>query len=191
MPTSSCASAMNSRRKRRTSGAWSIGQATIPASTVGPRGWSSKVKLVTMPKLPHPAPQRPEQLGVLLFAGHDELPLGGDHITGAEAVDGEAELAHQVTEPSAQGEATDAGVADDSAGGGQRECQALPVEVGVQTTALQWMVRASGSTRDPVMRDRSMTTPSSQMACPATACPPPRTDAGRSWSRQSRGERSR
>ena len=39
------------------------------------------MKLVTMPKLATPAPQRPEQIGVLLFAGHDELAVGGDHIT--------------------------------------------------------------------------------------------------------------
>jgi hypothetical protein len=45
-------------------------------------------------EVPTPAPQRPEELGVFLCAGHDEVPLGGDHITGAEAVDGEAELAH-------------------------------------------------------------------------------------------------
>jgi len=37
---------------------------------------------------------------------------------------------HQVA--SAQGEATDPVVADDSAGGGQPECLALPVEIGVR-----------------------------------------------------------
>jgi hypothetical protein len=74
---------------------------------------------------------------VLQFAGDDELAVGGDHITAEEAVDGEAELAHQVTEPSAQGQATDPGMTDDSARGGQPECLALPVEMGVETTALQ------------------------------------------------------
>ena len=44
---------------------------------------------------------------------------------------------HQVTVASAKGEATDPGVADDSAGGGQPECLALPVEIGVQATASQ------------------------------------------------------
>jgi hypothetical protein len=34
---------------------------------------------------------------------------------------------HHVSLASAQGEATDPGVADDSAGGGQPECLALPV----------------------------------------------------------------
>ena len=58
-PTSSGASAMKSRRKPRTAGACSIGHTTMPASTVGPRGCSSKVKLVTMPKLP-PPPRRPQ-----------------------------------------------------------------------------------------------------------------------------------
>jgi hypothetical protein len=44
---------------------------------------------------------------------------------------------HQVTVASAQGEAKDPGVADDSAGGAQPECLALPVEIGVQATASQ------------------------------------------------------
>jgi hypothetical protein len=44
---------------------------------------------------------------------------------------------HQVTVASAKSEATDTGVADDYAGGGQPECLALPVEIGVQATASQ------------------------------------------------------
>jgi hypothetical protein len=87
---------------------------------------------------------------VLLFARHEELAVGGDDITGAEPVDGEAELAHQVTEASAQGQATNAGVADDPAGGCHPERLALPVEMGVQATALemnrssQWIDPRSG-----------------------------------------------
>src|SRR4029453_2835355 len=83
-----------------------------------------------------PAPQRPEQIRVLLFAGHDEVAVGGDHITASEPVDGEAELAHQVTEPSPQGQAADPGVADDPAGGGQPEGLAFPIKMGVEATSL-------------------------------------------------------
>jgi hypothetical protein len=47
-------------------------------------------------------------------------------------------------------------------------------------------VPAAGSTRTPVMADRSITRPSSQTAWPATAWPPPRTETGRSRSRAKR-----
>jgi hypothetical protein len=44
-------------------------------------------------------------------------------------------------------------------------------------------VRARGRPSTRFVSDRSITIPSSQMACPATACPPPLTDTGRSRSR--------
>ena len=46
--------------------------------------------------------------------------------------------------------------------------------------------RAAGSTDTAFISDRSIITPSSQTAWPATACPPPRTETGRSRSRAKR-----
>jgi len=47
-------------------------------------------------------------------------------------------------------------------------------------------VRAAGSTRTAFISDRSIISPPSTTACPATACPPPRTETGRSRSRAKR-----
>jgi len=44
-------------------------------------------------------------------------------------------------------------------------------------------VAASGSTRTPFIRERSIISPSSQTALPETWCPPPFTDNGRSFIR--------
>jgi hypothetical protein len=99
------------------------------------------VKLVTMPKLPPPPRSPPEELGVLLFAGHDELAVGGDDIARAEAVDGQPELAHQMTEPPAQGQAANSGVADDPAGCGEPGGLALSVQMREQAAALDLDVR--------------------------------------------------
>src|SRR5215213_757725 len=87
MPSSSGAFAMNSRRNRRTSGAWFMFQATMPASTVGPKGLEFEGEVSDDAEVAAPTPQRPEELWVLLFAGHDEVAVGGDHITGTEPID--------------------------------------------------------------------------------------------------------
>jgi hypothetical protein len=94
------------------------------------------VKFVTMPKLP-PPPQPPEQLRVLLCIGHQKLAVGGDQITTAEPVDGQPELAHEMTEASTECEAADSGVADDPAGGCQPEGLGLPVEMRIQASAFK------------------------------------------------------
>ena len=108
------------------------------------------------------APQAPEQVGVLLLAGDKKFPVGGDHVAGHEAVNGESEAAHEVADATPQGQPADAGVGDDAAGHGQPERLGLVVDVTPQTAALCPGVRASGSNRTPVMADRSITRPPSQ-----------------------------
>jgi hypothetical protein len=82
------------------------------------------------------APEPPEQVGVLLLAGDEELALGGDDVAGDEVVDREPALAHEVADPPAQGQAPDAGVAHDAPGRREPERLALAVDVVVQAAAL-------------------------------------------------------
>ena len=53
--------------------------------------------------------QRPEQITVRLFAGGDETAVGQHHIGGDQIVDGEAETARQVADPTAQSQPTNPG----------------------------------------------------------------------------------
>lgn len=60
-----------------------------------------------------------------------------------------------------------------------RPCAAVDASKSAQVAPGSTLaVRAVASTVTPRMRDRSMTTPSSQTQNPATLCPPARTDSG-------------
>ena len=67
--------------------------------------------------------QCPEQIGILLGAGLHQLAVRGDHVRADHAVDGEAELALQATDATAEREARDAGVRDGA--GGHHEPEGL------------------------------------------------------------------
>ena len=121
------------------------------------------------PEVPAAAAQTPEQVGILVGARDEELAVGGDDVARQEAVDREPELAHQVADPTAERQPGDTGVADDATGRRQAERLALTIEVLVEAAPSRRMVRATGSTRDPVIAERSITMPSSHRACPATA----------------------
>ena len=73
---------------------------------------------------------------MLVLAGDKEFPVGGDHVAGHEAVDGESEAAHEVADAAAQGQPADAGVGDDAAGHGQPERLGLVVDVAPEAAAL-------------------------------------------------------
>jgi hypothetical protein len=75
------------------------------------------------------APQPPEQVGVLVLAGGDELAIGGDHVGRQQVVAGQAALAQQPADPAAEGEAGDAGAGHQAAGDGQAERLGLVVEL--------------------------------------------------------------
>jgi hypothetical protein len=136
IPTSSGASATKSRKNRNTSAASLMGQATRPATKLGASGWSRILKGGDDPEVAATAPQTPEQVGVLVVAGDDELAVGGDHVAGCQAVDGEPKPAHEVADPAAQGQPADAGVGDDAAGHGQAERLGLVVDLAPETATL-------------------------------------------------------
>ena len=135
-PTSSGASAMKSRRKREDEGRLLHRPHHHARQHRRPEGLELEREVGDDAEVAAAAPQPPEQVGVLVLVGHHELAVGGDHVAGAEGVDGEAELAHEVADAAAQGQAADAGVADEAAGGGQPEGLGLPVEMGVEAAAL-------------------------------------------------------
>ena len=82
------------------------------------------------------ASQRPEQVGVLILGRAQQLAVGRHDVDGEEVVDREAVLAHQPTDATAEGEPGDAGVAHDSAGGGQTVRLRLVIDVAPQRTTL-------------------------------------------------------
>ena len=77
---------------------------------------------------PGPA-DAPEQVAVLLGAGLDQLPVGGDQVHRQQLVDGQAVLAHQPADAAAQGEPGQPGVGHDARRHGQPEGLGLPVEL--------------------------------------------------------------
>src|SRR5205823_4466387 len=56
------------------------------------------------------ATQAPEQIGILGGARVQDLAVGGDQLDREQVVDGEAELAHQVSHAAAEREPRDAGM---------------------------------------------------------------------------------
>src|SRR4051812_27058510 len=74
------------------------------------------------PKLPPPAAQRTEQVGVLVPVGADQLAVGGDQLDRGEAVRGQAQQAGVPADAAAQGVPGDADVGGGAVQGGQAVC---------------------------------------------------------------------
>src|SRR5438874_982462 len=71
------------------------------------------------PEVSATAAQSPEQILVLLIAGHDNLPVGGDDLGRDEVVARQPVLARQVADAATKRQPRDAGRPDDPTGGGQ------------------------------------------------------------------------
>jgi hypothetical protein len=98
----------------------------------GEHQWADRVEAILQrghhPEVAATSAQCPEQLGVLLPAGGDELAVGGHHVRREQAVAGQAALAQQPADPAAEGEASDASAGYQAAGDGQAERLGLVVE---------------------------------------------------------------
>ena len=120
--------------------------------------------------------KRPEQVRVPLGVRGDHGPVGQDDVGGEQAVDGQAELAAQVADPAAQGEAADAGGGDEAARHRQPERVG-----GVVDVAPAWRRPRPGRPARPgrrgrlASRERSTTSASSHTPSPPALWPPPRT----------------
>jgi hypothetical protein len=103
-------------------------------------------------EVPAPTSQRPEQVAVIVGRRLDDVALSGDHLGLDKVVDGEPMLAHQPTDAAAEAEATDAGVTDNAAGGGQPVGLGLVVNVSPQGTTLYMGGALGGVDRDGAHR---------------------------------------
>ena len=121
---------------------------------------------MTTPKLPPPPRRAQKRSAFSVLVGRDEAAVGQDDVGLEQVVDREPELAGQVADAAAEGDAADAGGGDDAARRRQTEGVGGMVEVAEQGAALDPAVRASGSTRTPFIAERSMTSPSSTRAEP-------------------------
>ena len=79
----------------------------------------------------------PEQVGIFVGAGDEKVAVGGDDVARREAVDRQAELAHEVPDPATECQSGNPGVADDPSCRGEPERLALTIEVLVETAALR------------------------------------------------------
>ena len=121
------------------------------------------------------AAQRPEEIGVLRLAGGDEAAVGQHHVGLEQVVDGQAELAGEVAEPAAEGDAADAGGGDDAAGGGQPEGVGGVVQIAQRARRpRRGRCGLPGRRGRRSSGERSMTSPSSQVPRPGPLWPPPR-----------------
>ena len=87
-------------------------------------------------EVPPTAPQRPEQVRVVMGRRPDDVALGGDHLGVHQVVDGEPVLAHEPADAAPEAQAADSGVPDDAARCGQAVCLGLVVDVAPQGAAL-------------------------------------------------------
>ena len=98
------------------------------------------------------AAQRPEEIGVLRLAGGDEAAVGEHDVGLEQIVDGQPELAREVAQPAAEGDAADAGGGDDAARRGQPEGVGGVVQIAQRRAALDAGGAGLGIDADPVHR---------------------------------------
>ena len=82
-------------------------------------------------------PHAPEQVGVLVLARRQHLPVGGDDVDGLQLIDREAVLAHDPADPTAERQAGHAGVGDDPGRHGEPESLGLAIELAEQHAGLR------------------------------------------------------
>ena len=94
------------------------------------------------------APDRPEQVGVLVGAGLDLGTVGEDDVRAQQVVDREAVLAGQVADAAAQGQAADAGRSQDAERGRHPDLGGRGVDLGEGRPAAGGDRAAVGVDRD-------------------------------------------
>ena len=88
------------------------GEVELDAQRLGAGVREPELELGDHAEVPAPAAQPPEQLGVLLGRGADDLAGRRDHLERHHVVAGQAVLAGQPAHPAAQGQAADPGMGD-------------------------------------------------------------------------------
>ena len=104
--------------------------------TYGPTGIQPELEVGDDAEVPAAAPHAPEEVGVLVLAGLHELAVGGDHVHGQQLIDREPVLAHDPADATAEREARQAGVGDDSRRNREPELLRLAIELAEQHAGL-------------------------------------------------------
>ena len=176
--SSSGASATASRHPASTRCASSTGYATFSANTSGPRSCSRSSNDVTTPKLPPPPRSAQCRSGCSSALARTWRPS-------ARTTCAETRLSTVIpsrrrwweTPPLSARPATP--VSDTTPPGVARPSGAVTRSTSAHVAPpCTCTVRPDASMRTSRIAERSITTPSSTMAVPATLCPPPRTESG-------------
>ncbi len=121
------------------------------------------------PEVTAAAAQAPEQVGVLVRAGVQQPAVGGDEIGADEVVAGEAVLAHQPADPTAERVPGDTRRRYEASGGGEAVRLRLVVDVGPDRAAADVRApQADVSMRTWFIGPRSITIPPLTVEKPAT-----------------------
>ena len=88
------------------------------------------------PEVAAAAPERPEEVRVLVGAGADDAAVGGDELEAADVVAGEPVLAHEPADAAAERQPGDAGLRDDADRHREAVEMGLPVDVAKGGAAL-------------------------------------------------------
>ena len=110
------------------------------------------------------AAHRPEQVGVLVVAGVQQTPVGGDDVHSLEVVDAQPVRAAQPADAAGEREPAHARLRDQPARRGEAEGGGLAVHVAPERAALTQASRAAASTRTARIAERSTTSPPSHTA---------------------------
>ena len=89
------------------------------------------------PEVSAAAAKGPEEIGLLLLAGPQDLAVGGDELDGPQIIERQAVLAHQPAQPAAEGEPGDARGGDHAAGDRETVQLRLAVELAPGDAALR------------------------------------------------------
>jgi hypothetical protein len=134
-------------------------------------------------EVPAASAQAPQEVGVLVGARLDELAAGRHYVRRHEVVASCPVLAREPAQPATERQPGDAGHRDVPGRRGQAKGLRLAVQPASNRPGSARARRPTGSTLISFSPERSMTSPSSQAALPATLWPPPRTASGRPCSR--------
>ena len=117
-----------------------------------PHGVQPELELGDDTEVPAPAPDAPEELGVLALVRLHEPTVGGHDVDGQQLIDGQPVLAHQPSDAPAEGQSRQPGVGDDAGRNGQPEGLGLAVELAEQHPRLGPRRPGLGVDADPPHR---------------------------------------
>ena len=165
-----------SRKNVSTSSARDSGCATTPPVMTGPTGWRLYSSDAAIPKLPPPPRIAQKRSAFSSALARTTRPSAVTRSAARKLSSARPYLGISQPMPPPSVKPGDPGAADDSAGGREAVHLGLAIELVPQDATLGADgAESATSTWMPFIGDRSISRPSSSVACPATLWPPPRT----------------